>query len=134
MTFAFSKRSLDNLHGVHPDLARVVTAAIKVTPVDFGVIEGLRTPERQKELLAAGKSWTKNSRHLHGMAVDFAAYVDGILTWDVKYYAQIAAVMKQVGHDLGIPVRWGGDWAAPKTDSDHLELDPHAYPDEALIA
>lgn len=136
MTFILSQRSLDNLRGVHPDLVKVVHAAIATTLVDFGIIEGVRTLERQKELFNAvpKKSWTMNSRHLHGMAVDFMAYVDGVGTWDVKYYAQIAAVMKRVAHDRGIPVNWGGDWAEPKTDSDHLELSPQAYPDDALIA
>lgn len=133
MTFAFSKRSLDNLHGVHPDLIRVVHAALAITPIDFGVTEGLRTLERQKVLYAEGKSHTMNSRHLQGKAVDFAAYVDGVLTWDPPLYAQIANAMKQAGRDLGISVHWGGDWVHFR-DCDHLELDPKAYPDAALIA
>lgn len=132
MAFAFSKRSLDSLHGVHPDLVRVATAALAITPVDFGIIEGVRTLERQKELFAAGKSQTMNSRHLQGKAVDFAAYVDGTLSWDTPLYAQIAQAMKQAAHDLGIPVTWGGDWPHFK-DLDHIELEHHAYPDEAAL-
>lgn len=131
--FSFSQRSLDNLKGVHPALVRVVTAAIKISPVDFGIIEGRRTLERQKELFATGKSQTMNSRHLHGMAVDFAAYVDGKVSWDTALYAQIATVMKNAAFDLGVPAHWGGDWPHFK-DSDHFELDHVAYPDEALIA
>ena len=79
-----------------------------------------------------------NSRHLQGKAVDFDAFVNGAVTWEDKYYIQIAAAMKKAAHDLGIPVTWGGDF--PKVyggtfvDADHLELDHHAYPDEALIA
>lgn len=136
MGFTFSQRSLDNLKGVHPDLVRVAHAALAITPVDFGIIEGLRSLERQTELFNAvpKKSWTMNSRHLHGMAVDFDAFVGGVLTWEVKYYALIAAAMKRAALDLGVPVHWGGDWAAPQTDSDHLELDHVAYPDGALIA
>lgn len=133
MGFSFSQRSLDNLKGVHPDLVRVVTVALKFTPVDFGIIEGLRTPERQKELFDAKKSQTMNSRHLHGMAVDFDAFVDGKITWEPGPYAQIAAAMKKAAFDLGIPVHWGGDWPHFR-DSDHLELDRVAYPDETLIA
>ena len=56
MAFTFSQRSLDNLKGVHPDLVRVVKAALPISPVDFGIIEGIRTLERQKELYAEGKS------------------------------------------------------------------------------
>ncbi len=133
MAFTFSQRSLDNLKGVHPDLIKVVRAALAISSIDFGIIDGLRTLERQKELFAAGKSQTMHSRHLGGFAVDFAAYVDGKLSWDEPLYAQIAAAMKKAAHDLGVPVKWGGDWVSFK-DSDHLELDHVAYPDEALIA
>ena len=31
MTFKFSKRSLQNLEGVHPDLVKVMTAAATIT-------------------------------------------------------------------------------------------------------
>lgn len=136
MGYSFSQRSLTNLAGVHHDLVRVVHAALAISPIDFGIIEGVRTLERQKELFNAvpPKSWTMNSRHLHGMAVDFDAFVGGTLTWEVKYYGLVAAAMKRAALDLGVPVKWGGEWAAPKTDSDHLELDHVAYPDEALVA
>ena len=50
MDFKLSQRSLDRLKGVDPDLVEVVKRAIDLTEVDFGVSEGLRTLERQKEL------------------------------------------------------------------------------------
>ncbi|WP_253878861.1 hypothetical protein [Moraxella catarrhalis] len=46
-----SERSLKNLQGVHPDLVRVVLHAIKISPVDFSVIEGVQTKECQRELV-----------------------------------------------------------------------------------
>jgi peptidoglycan L-alanyl-D-glutamate endopeptidase CwlK len=133
MTWTFSKRSLDNLAGVHPDLVKVMHAALAITPIDFGVIEGLRSLERQKEMVATGKSQTMNSRHLTGKAVDFAAYVDGKITWEDAPYVEIAIAVKKAAHSLVIPITWGGDWAM--RDLDHIELDRHAYPDEPeLIA
>jgi len=48
--FKLSQRSLDRMEGVHPDLIRVVKKAITFTKIDFGVIEGLRSEEKQKEL------------------------------------------------------------------------------------
>ncbi len=134
--FSFSKRSLTNLQGVHPDLVAVMHEAIKITPVDFGIIEGARSLDRQKELFATGKSQTMHSRHLVGKAVDFAAYVDGKITWDEHYYATIADAIKLAAAGLGVPITWGGDWHAFK-DSDHIELEKHAYPDtkeEPVIA
>ena len=47
MTFRFSARSEARLEGVHPDLVRVVRAALGHSAVDFTVVEGLRTPARQ---------------------------------------------------------------------------------------
>jgi peptidoglycan L-alanyl-D-glutamate endopeptidase CwlK len=137
MPFSFSKRSLHNLEGVHPDLAKVAHAALRVTPLDFGVIEGLRSGERQHELFLAGKSqldWPTPpghtpGRHLTGKAIDILAYVDGVGTWDEKPYETLAASFKAVAKDLGIPITWGGDWTHFK-DFDHVELDHHAYPDD----
>ena len=86
MTFKLGVRSRERLQGVHPDLVRVVELAIQLTPVDFTVLEGLRTLERQKALVAAGSSKTLNSRHLTGHAVDLGAWVDGRLDWSWPLY------------------------------------------------
>ena len=51
MSFRLSQRSRERLKGVHPDLVAVVEGAILLTPVDFMVTEGLRTPARQAELV-----------------------------------------------------------------------------------
>ena len=61
MGFKLGKRSLSNLEGVHPDLVKVVNRAIELTQVDFTVIEGLRTKERQAQLLKEKKTITLNS-------------------------------------------------------------------------
>ena len=58
MSFKLSQRSLDRLSGVDERLVAVVKHAITVTKTDFGVIQGLRTLEMQKELVAKGASQT----------------------------------------------------------------------------
>ena len=45
-------------------LVRVVERAIQITTEDFRVQAGLRTRERQAELVARGASRTMSSRHL----------------------------------------------------------------------
>ncbi|NBL77492.1 M15 family peptidase, partial [Proteus sp. G2672] len=40
--FRLSKRSEENLRGVHPDLVKVVHRALEITDIDFMVIEGKR--------------------------------------------------------------------------------------------
>lgn len=123
MTFSLSQRSENNLKNVDPNLVAVVRKAITITPIDFVVIEGLRTLERQKELFAKGASKTLKSKHLEGRAVDVAALVDGKITWEEKYYRQIAAAFKEAAKELGIAIRWGGDFKG-FFDSPHFELMP----------
>ncbi len=122
-------RDRERLRGVHPDLVRVVEAARAAMPVNLGFIvtEGLRTPERQAQLVAAGASRTMASRHLTGHAVDLAATVDGEVRWDWPLYPRIASAMTGAAADLGVPIIWGGSW--PKfRDGPHFELDRRSYP------
>lgn len=102
-------RSLQNLEGVNPKLVSVVNQAIRITSQDFSVIEGLRTEERQAQLVASGKSQTMNSRHLSGNAVDLAAW-NGTIDWDEKYYYPIADAMIVSAKELNVPLRWGAAW------------------------
>ena len=110
MSFKLSQRSLDRLDSVDPDLIKVVKYAIGVTKVDFGVIEGVRTLEKQKELVAAGASKTMNIKHLKGLAVDLMAYVGGRGCWELKVYDDIADAMKQGAIEYGVPIVWGASW------------------------
>lgn len=127
MSFRLSQRSRRALEGVHPDLIRVVEAAIVSTPIDFMITEGLRTAQRQAALVRAGASRTLKSRHLTGHAVDVAALVDGQVRWDWPLYARISAAFKAAAARQGIALIWGGDWRSLK-DGPHFELDRKAYP------
>lgn len=114
------------LAGVHPDLVRVVLRARR-DGADFRILEGLRTRERQAQLLHDGKSQTMNSRHLTGHAVDLAPMAGGFVSWDWKLYHPLAARMKAAAAAEGVPVEWGGDWRTLR-DGPHWQL-PHAsYP------
>ncbi len=127
MSFAFGKRSLDRLKGVHPDLVRVMKRAIGCSTLDFAVIEGVRTLEKQKEYLRIGATRTMNSRHLTGHAVDVAPYVDGVIRWDWPLYHQLALVIDKAAADEKVPITWGGRWRSFK-DGPHWELPWKAYP------
>lgn len=128
MAFKLGPRSLLNLRGVHPDLVRVVKRAISISDIDFTVIEGLRTPARQKELFAKGATKTMRSRHIHGFAVDIVPYVAGSIRWDWPLFYKIGDAMKKAAHLENVPITWGAEWKTFK-DGPHWEL-PHAkYPD-----
>ena len=115
------------MQGVHPRLVALVREAITLSPVDFMITEGLRTPERQAALVRAGASRTQNSRHLTGHAVDVAAMVDGEVRWDWPLYPRIAAAFKAAAARQGTAIVWGGDWPRLR-DGPHFELDRKVFP------
>lgn len=133
------------LEGVHDVLADLIREASRRCSIPFTVIEGLRSAERQRQLVAAGASKTQNSRHLTGHAVDLwpldpatskplpsdaaspkgskAAKDASARLWaDLR---AIAGVVKQVAKERGVLVEWGGDWG---WDAPHVQLNRAAYP------
>lgn len=125
--YKLSNRSRRRMRGLHPDLIDVVEMAIHLTEVDFTVLEGMRTPARQKELFDIGATTTLNSRHLTGHAVDLGAYVAGSIRWDWPLYYKIADAMKKAAGMLHVDLEWGGDWTTFK-DGPHFQLSWDKYP------
>jgi peptidoglycan L-alanyl-D-glutamate endopeptidase CwlK len=125
--FALGARSKTRLKEVHPDLVKVVERAIQISDVDFTVLEGKRSLERQKALVAAGASQTLNSRHLTGHAVDLGAWVDNQVDWSWPLYAKINAAMQEASKQVGVPIEWGGGWRTFK-DGPHFQLPRKEYP------
>ena len=89
--YTFGKRSQEKLLGVNPDLVRVAQRALDFGVMDFSIIEGLRTAERQQDLYREGKSQldgiTVKSKHQDGLAIDILPYpavVNGVNVWDDK--------------------------------------------------
>lgn len=124
--YKLSQKSLSKLEGVHPDLVKIVKLAITITEIDFGITEGLRSVERQKQLVIEGKSQTMNSRHLTGHAVDVVAYVGGKVTWEWEFYEKINEAMMKAAAFYKIPLVWGGLWTSLK-DGPHFELHRAKY-------
>ena len=122
MGFKLSQRSLSKLEGVHPKLVEVVKLAITKSPLDFSISEGLRTVERQKELVAQKKSQTMKSRHLIGEAVDICILLDGTANWDFDNYRIVADVFKDCAAELGVKITWGGEWTSLK-DGPHFQIE-----------
>lgn len=119
----FGERSLEMLEGVDEELRHLCLSALAYSPVDFGIIEGLRTEERQAELVAAGKSKTMASLHLTGRAVDIACYTTEQLpgnltkkqlTWEPAAYIQAVDGFRHALRDhVWTPkfrTRWGAAW------------------------
>lgn len=120
----FSQRSRDNLQGVHSDLIIVASTAILISAVDFVVIEGMRTKERQEKLVAKGASWTLDSMHMvqddgYAHAIDVAAYVGGV-RWEWPLYEKIADAFFKSAKYHRIDIQWGGNWK--QRDGPHFQL------------
>lgn len=110
MPYSLGATSRARLEGVHPDLIRVVERAVRVTPVDFTVLEGVRSVARQRELVRKGASKTMDSRHITGHAVDLGAWIGGQVRFDWPLYYRIASAMQRAARELNIPIVWGGVW------------------------
>lgn len=140
--FSLGATSRARLKGVHPQLVRVVELAIERSRVDFTVLEGVRTPQRQAELYAQGRTkpgkivtWTLKSNHFvradgFGHAVDLAPWP---IDWEgparFPKFDAIAEAMFDAARELGVKIRWGADWdqdGKPRergeSDSPHFEL------------
>ena len=134
----FSQRSLNSLKGIHPDLVKVMTEAVKYSPIDFTITDGVRTTAQQQALYAKGRTvpGTKvtnadgirsKSNHQaksdgYGYAVDLYAYHSGkVQVNDDKSLKIIATHIKSVAKDLGVKIEWGGDWKSI-IDYPHFEL------------
>lgn len=128
----YSKRSLGNLKGIHPDLRRVIDRALQESPLDFIVIEGLRTMQRQRELYASGASKTMNSRHLTGHAVDLLPIGKNGAAFDWPLYDKLGPAVKASADAEGVKITWGGDWTKFR-DGPHFQLDWDAYPTEEWV-
>jgi len=128
----YSKRSLSSLKGIHPDLRRVIDRALQESPLDFIVIEGLRTMQRQRELYASGVSKTMNSRHLTGHAVDLLPIGKDGAAFAWPLYDKLGPAVKAAANAEGVQIEWGGDWTKFR-DGPHFQLDWDAYPTEEWV-
>lgn len=115
MTWKFSGRSLAELKDVHPVLVQVVHRALKLSPVDFGVYDGLRTHAEQVKNMASGASKTMDSKHLaqaDGLshAVDLVPFIAGAYSWTWTPIYQVALAMRTAALEHGVPITWGCAW------------------------
>jgi len=104
---SFGKRSQERLKGVDSRLINVLNKVVKY--FDVTVIEGVRSQDRQNELVAQGKSKTKFGKHVEGKAVDIAPYPIDWQSRDEFHY--LGGFVLGVASEMGINIRWGGDWS-----------------------
>lgn len=127
--YKFSKRSLDNLVGVHPDLVKIVHDVMDLQIMDFSVVDGLRTEQEQRVLVRKGFSKTMNSKHLK-QSTGFSHAVD-LYPYPVDFndkgrFGLLGGLMLATAKSNGVILRWGADWDSDGQIKDHSFVDmPH---------
>jgi len=126
--FSFGKNSISKLEGCHKDLQLILKLAIKRSNVDFGISEGFRSTERQKQLFDEGKSKidgiSRLGKHNYSpsKAADIYVYHPRIeirrkIVYDKVHLAYLAGVISACANelldkgDISHNVRWGGNWS-----------------------
>lgn len=110
----FSLKSNDKLNTCHPLLQALFREVVKDD--DCTIIEGHRAKARQNQLFSEGKSklqWP-NGKHntMPSMAVDVGPCFPGKgIPWKepAQFYFFAGKVIGKA-RQLGIKLRWGGDW------------------------
>lgn len=141
MGFRFGKSSKTKLETCHEDLQTVLQLAISRSRIDFGISEGHRSLERQKQLFDEGRSKIdgieKKGKHNYdpSLAADIYIYhadpdTRSKLLYDKASLSYIAGVViscagellekREINHNI----RWGGNW-----DKDGVILQDQSFDD-----
>ena len=144
MPFTFGNRSKERLSTCHQDLQKILNLAISRSNIDFGISEGHRSLERQKELFDKGRSTidgvTKKGKHNYNpsLAADIYAYHPDLETrrkiaYDKSSLSYIAGIIDSCTNELyekgevSHLIRWGANWDSDGiVEYDHNFIDfPH---------
>lgn len=137
MKYKFGTASEQNLSECSFDLQYIAREALAYGIMDFAVIEGYRTDEKQHEYFLAKKSKLDaghpKARHNQkpSLAFDAAPFVNGKISWNKLHCCVLAGIILAAAKKLGYDLRWGGNWDQddePITDQYfqdlvHYELD-----------
>ena len=135
--YKFSHKSLTNLVGVHPDVVTLVHKVMSWQIMDFSVNEGVRSLDRQKQLVKDGVSKTMLSKHLiqadgYGHAIDLypsPVNMEAVRAGNPKEiyrFGMLAGMMLAAAKQNRITIVNGADWDGDGQTLDHSFFDaPH---------
>lgn len=126
----FGSVSTSRLATCAPPLIAICEKAIIF--VNFSVLCGHRNEEEQDEAFRMGNStkrWPESKHNkLPSLAVDVGPYVPGIkIDWsDTAAFARLAGYLERIADEMGVRIRWGGDWNDNFRTKDERLIDmPH---------
>lgn len=128
--YIYGQKSESKIVTCTQNLQLVMYRGIETSPYDITIIHGWRGPEVQDALFESGASEKQfpNSKHnttdKSGQAVseafDFGPWVDGKVPWgETHIFAVIAGCFFAAAAELGVLLRWGGDWDADGNTKEH---------------
>ncbi len=136
--YSFGRQSRKNLNTADRRLQEIAETVLSYGVMDFSVIEGHRTVERQQELYNADPpkthidGVTRKGKHNYSpsLAIDVLPYpaeINGVSVWkDRTRFCVLAGLFYAAAAELGIKIRWGGDWDGDGNNADSkLDDLPH---------
>lgn len=115
-----ASRSLEKLKEPFRTSIKELVASAKGSGIPVLVTETTRSLAEQKENVRKGVSWTLNSKHLIGEAVDIAFLVDSKLSYSAKLYNKLYILVKNLDY-----VRWPYKDYNWNVDKPHFQYDPN---------
>lgn len=101
----------NKLKSIDNNLITLILEVYKISPIKFIITEGLRTKERQTELLKNKKTKTLNSKHLIGKAIDFCPIINNKLNFEaINDLMFLNGIFYIKAKELKINVRLGCLW------------------------
>lgn len=123
MTTALNKRSEENLREVTPKLVSFWKRVNEVYAIT--VIEGKRSKARQMELFKTGKSKKTDGKHCTEPLAEATDVCPSDFNWsradkfdELKKLYYLAGIVKMVAIEMGLTIRWGGNWDGDSDFSD----------------
>jgi peptidoglycan LD-endopeptidase CwlK len=127
MSFTFGARSEAGLATCDPQLVKVMREALRLSDVDFGVVQGSRTIEQQRDYFRKGNSKVNPdayignrpklyaaAKHITGPGMPFSRACDIIVSgkksYDIPTSCYIAGVVLTCAKNMGVPMRSGINW------------------------
>ena len=106
----FGKKSLKQLETCHANLRKVFVEVVKT--VDCSVLEGHRGKDRQDALYKEGKT---KVRYPHGRHNEFLSRAADVVPYPIDWddrerFHLFAGFVLGTAKQMGIDLRWGGDW------------------------
>jgi len=108
---------------VNTQLIEVINQAREIGELEFEVVEGFRSRERQEKFFAKGATGSHSSMHQYGLAVSLLAYVDGVPQTCTRVYEELATTMKYAAQNVGVGLKWGAALHYPNICEWEAEFD-----------